>query len=191
MLSHKANFARGWILAALFLLLGQTRLLGQEILAEDSTRIVHGLLTHHVEAGFNALGAGLEYRYQWFPFLSSDVMASLSKPGVAFGVTFSPMWIFFLQGVVGAGSYEAAVATDGPPPFKPTYLYGWNAGFRFPLAPKKTRVYFIFAFGQLKYVENHYHYNGGGFLIGPPPTALYRTETRVAEVFSIGLGMSF
>ena len=191
MLLLRADIARFRILAALFLLLGQTKLLGQDIPTADSTGIVHGLLTHHVEAGFNAIGAGLEYRYQWIPFLSTDAMASLSKAGVALGVTFSPMWIFFLQGVVGAGSYEEAVATDGPPAFKPTYLYGWNAGFHFPLAPKKTRLYFIFAFGQLNYVQDHYHYNGGGFLIGPPPTALYRTETRVAEVFSIGLGLSF
>jgi hypothetical protein len=164
--------------------------------AQDSTesepvRIDHARLPHHFEAGLNVLGAGLEYRYQWFSFFSTDAVASLETPGVAAGLTFSPMWIFYVQGVVGTGAYrEEAVVLDGPPAFKPAYFYGWDAGFHIPLMPTKTRLYFIFAFGQLKYVQPHYNYNGGGFIVGPPPTPLYRTETRTRDIFSIGLGMS-
>ena len=166
---------------------------GQEAAQKDSaTEIRHSLLTHHVEAGINALGAGLDYRYQWVSFLSTDAVVSLARPGVGFGITFSPLWIFYIQGVAGTGSpYEEAVTTDGPPPFRPRYLYGWNAGFHIPIAPKSTRLYFIFAVGQLKYVQNHYQYNGGGFTIGPPTEPLYRTETRATEVVSIGFGISF
>ena len=165
--------------------------------AQDSTesepvRTDHAHLRHHLEVGWNALGPGIEYRYQWFPSFSTDALTDLDVPRAAVGVTFSPLWIFFVKGVLGAGEYgkDTGIA-DGPPALHPTYLYGWDAGFHFPISPAKTRVYFVFAFGQLRFVQNHYHYNGGGFVVVPPPAPLYRTETRTAEVFSIGCGWSF
>jgi hypothetical protein len=187
----KTHVSRSWMLATFLPLLVQSQLLGQDVPPGDSAGFNHSRMTHHLEVGFNAIGAGLGYRYQWFPFLSTDAVVSVANPGAALGVTVSALWMFYVQGVVGTGSYDNPSTPDGPAPIKPTYLYGWNAGVHFPIAPKKTRLYFIFAFGQLKYVQDHYQYNGGGFLVGPPPTPLYRTETKVVEVFSLGLGTSF
>jgi len=189
--SHNKYSPRFWTLAAFLPLSFQSTVFGQSVTSVDTVSFDHSRTTHHVEAGFNALGAGLTYRYQLFPWLSADALASGSSPGIAMGVTVSPLGMFFVQGIVGTGTYEDAVTVDGPPAFKPTYLYGWIAGTHLPIAPKRTRLYFIFAFGQLKYVQNHYNYNGGGFMIGPPATPLYRTETRVAETISVGLGLSF
>jgi hypothetical protein len=148
-------------------------------------------MTHHLEAGINTVGAGLEYHYQWIPFLSTDVVLSLASPGIGFGLTLSPVWILFVQGVIGRGSHEEPPALDGPPGFKADYLYGWRAGFRLPINPRRTRLYFIIGVGQVKNVQNHYQYTGGGFIVGPRPTPLFRTETRMAEVYSIGFGLSF
>ena len=191
MLLLKADVARIWILAALFSLLDQTRLLGQDIPAGDSVRFNYGRMKNHVEVGINALGVGLEYRRQWLPVLSTDALLSLDKPGVGLGITFSPYWIVFVQGVVGTGSYEDVPAADGPAQFKPNYQYGWKVGIHVPVSPTKSGIFFTIAAGQLKFVQNQYQYNGGGLIIGPPPTPLYRTETRTAEVFSVGFGLSF
>lgn len=95
------------------------------------------------------MGAGLEYRYLWIPFLSTDAVLSLSRPGVGFGMTISPVWLAFAQGVVRTGAYEEAPAVDGPAPFEPNYLDDWKAGFRIPIAPKKTSVSFTLAAGQV------------------------------------------
>lgn len=191
MFSNRSKIVQFLLVTVTIPFLVPPRLLGQEIPRGDTLGFDHTRLTHHAEVGINALGGGLVYRYQWFSFFSTDAIVSVSRPGAALGLTFSPGWIFFVQGVVGTGEYKEAIALDGPPAFKPSYLYGWDAGFHIPIAPKKTRLYFIFAFGQLRYVQHHYNYNGGGFIVGPPPAPLYRTETRAVEVFSIGLGMSF
>ncbi len=179
-----------WVAATMFA--GSLDLVAQQHSGEDSVALDNVRMTHHLEAGLNALGAGLECRYQWYSFLSTDVIASADAPGVAAAMTISPLWIFYFQGVVGTGAFKKVIAiADGPPPFKPSYLYGWNAGFHFPIAPKKSLIYVIFGFGQLKFVQSNYNYNGGGFIVGPPPVPKYRKETRSAEVFSIGLGVSF
>ena len=182
---------RYWLLTAYATFVVEPSLGAQGVAEDDSGRCNHSKLANHVEGGLNALGAGVEYRYQWFPFFSTDVVASLSEPGIAAGITFSPVWFFFVQGVFGEGEYDDGVTLDGPPAFKPSYLYGWNAGFHVPVLPTKTRLYFILSFGQLKYVQDHYNYNGGGFLVGPQPELLYRTERRTAEVVSVGVGISF
>lgn len=96
------------------------------------------------------MGAGLEYRYLWIPFLSTDAVLSLSRPGVGFGMRISRVWLVFARGVVGIGAYEEVAAADGPAPFRPNYLFGWKADFRIPIALKKTSVYFTFAAGQVK-----------------------------------------
>jgi hypothetical protein len=191
MLFLKAYSQRFWMLALFVQLTSQSEVFGEIVPGGDTAVVHHATLTHHAEVGLNALGAGLEYRYQWFPFLSTDAVVSVLRPGSALGLTVSPVWLLFVQGIVGTGEYAEASATDGPPAFKPSYMYGWIAGTHMPIAPKKTRLYFIFAFGEIKYVQSHYQYNGGGFIIGSPPAPLYRTERRVEEVFSIGLGISF
>ncbi len=166
-------------------------LYGQDNLPDDSTNSDRSPGVRRMELGINSLGAGVEYRYQLQSFLSMDAMVSIQRPGVAIGATVSLLSFFILQGMFGNGAFEDAQATDGPPAFKPNYLYGWKAGIQFPIAPRKTDLYILFAAGQLKYVQSHYQYNGGGMILGPPPVPRYRRETRVAEVFAVSLGIRF
>ncbi len=184
-----------WLLAnsGLMLLFVVTYLRSQSLVQGDTVgRLDHSRMLHHVEVGLNSLGVGLEYRIQWTPFVSTDALVSMMQPGIAIGVTATPLWIFFVQGVAGIGSSYAEIQLpDGPPPFKPDYLYGWSGGVRIPIMPRKTRLYFIAGVGGQKYVQNHYQYSGGGFVVGPPPQVRYRQETRGSEVYTIGLGMSF
>ena len=180
-----------WIRAVLLTITSCVFLHGQENPTNDSANAVRSSGDHRMELGINALGAGIEYRHQLQSFLSLDAIASAHRPGAAIGATMSVFSFFVLQGVFGTGTFEEAMSTDGPPAFKPNYLYGWKAGIQFPVAPRKTDLYVLFAAGQLKYVQSHYQYNGGGFLIGTPPPPAYRKETRVREIFSVGLGFRF
>jgi hypothetical protein len=159
---------------------------------QDSVRVESSSSRHALEVGINQLGVGIDYRYHWFSWVSTDAVLSASEPGIAVGLTVLPIPFFFVQGVLGVGAYSGeSIATDGPPAFKPDYLVGWKAGIHVPLAPKKSRMYLTFAGGRSMSVQNKYQYNGGGFLMGPPPAPLYRAETRFAEVFSISLGFPF
>ncbi len=171
-----------WQVAVLMSFPFESSLLGQDFAAEDSTRTEHAQMVHHVEAGINPVGILVEYRYQWMPYFSTDAMISPFSPAIGMGVTLSPIWFFFVQGVLGKGTDKEQWTLDWPPGFKADYFYGWNAGVRLPINPMKTRVYILLGVGQTKYVQKRYQYNGGGFLIGPPPAPLYRTETRLTEI---------
>ncbi len=158
---------------------------------EDSIETSGQLTAHRLQFGLNTLGVGIEYRYHFVSFASADAVFSGWSPGAAVGLTLSPIPVLFVQGVYGTGTWEAeAVAADGPPLLKPDYLYGWKAGFQFPLAPRTSPVYLQFGGGQVTYVQRHYLYNVSGLIVPPPPAPLYRREVRKTEVFILSLGFS-
>jgi hypothetical protein len=164
---------------------------GQQKLSQDSAGLGTKANYHSLQFGLIALGAGIEYRYQFFDFVSADAVLSAERPGAAIGLTLTPISFVFVQGVFGKGEWKEMPIADGPPVLKPDYLYGWKAGLQIPVAPRKSTIYVQFGAGQLKYVQNHYLYNSGGFIVQPPPAPLYRKETRVAEVFALSLGFRF
>ena len=145
---------------------------------------------HRLQFGLNALGLGIEYRYDLFSFVSADAVLSGLRPGAAIGMTLSPISLVFVQGVFGTGAWEEMAAPDGPAPLRPDFVYGWKAGLQITLAPRISPIYVQFGGGQLKYVQRHYLYNSAGFILHPPPPPLYRRETRMIEVFILSLGFS-
>jgi hypothetical protein len=164
---------------------------GQPQLSNDSVGTGARVNVHRLQFGLNALGAGIEYRYQVFQFVSADAVLSALRPGAAIGVTVWPVSFVFVQGVFGTGNWEEMPAPDGPAPFKPDYIYGWKAGLQIPIAPRKSTFFVQFGAGQLKYVQRHYLYNSAGLILEPPPARLYRRETRITEVFALSLGFCF
>ncbi|MGB2868009.1 MAG: hypothetical protein WBD36_06140 [Bacteroidota bacterium] len=143
---------------------------------------------HRIELGLNTMGIGLEYRYQVCSFLSSDAVLSVSHPGVGAGITLNPISFVFFQGVFGKPWFKEEAAADGPPGFSPDYAYAWRAGIHFPIGPGASRIYVVFSGGRLTMVQRKYQYNGGGFIVGPPQSPAYRTESRREEVFAVSLG---
>ncbi len=184
-------FSRRVVLTIVVVIVFVGLLQAQDTLSQDSAGSVTRTNVHSLLFGLNALGAGIEYRYQFIDFVSADAVLSAERLGAAVGVTLTPLSFLFVQGVFGKGEWKEMPIADGPPTMKPDYVYGWKAGLQLPLAPRKSTIYVQFGFGQLKYVQNHYWYNGGGFIVQPPPPPLYRRETRMAEVFALSLGFRF
>ncbi len=173
------------------MLLGFDVLRGQDTLAFDATIATQLRKSHHIEIGVNTIGAGIEYQYQVVSFVSADAILSLRQPGAGLGLTFTPVSFFFIQAAIGTVQFENAPSADGPPPFRPDYAYGWKAGFRIPIAPKRSSLYVLVGVGQLTYIEKNYQFNGGGWILSPPPEPQYREEIRMRDIVALGIGYTF
>ncbi|MBI4428596.1 MAG: hypothetical protein HY562_05715 [Ignavibacteriales bacterium] len=147
---------------------------------------------HSIEFGLNTLGAGVEYRYEVIPFVSTDVVFAAGPPGIGVGLSLVPLTYVFAQGVYGASSYQEVATVDGPAEFRPDFAYAWRAGVHVPLNPKRGSFFLVLSGGDVWLVQNEYCSNCGGFLTGPPPAAPeYRKETKHFQVYGFGLVYKF
>jgi hypothetical protein len=156
----------------------------------ESTKTIH--LDNVLEVRYGLEAIDVEYRYAWFPFLSTDItLRALRGEGVSVGFSLYPLPFFSMQTCIGLPMYES-IAVDGPA-FKPDYLYGLRIGVLVPVGPRNSPFMISISSGKLLVVDRDFCYNCGGF---PPageqiPEPRYRNEIERIDLFALGLAIRF